>query len=49
MVRCAFVYRKGRERTGKIISASIKPTAEGYSLRMIEENEEEHVLNFDKK
>ena len=48
MVRCAFVYRKGRERTGKIISASIKPTAEGYSLTMIEENEEEHVLNFDK-
>jgi hypothetical protein len=48
MIRCAYVYRQGKENKDKIISASIKPTAEGYSFTMIEENEEEHIMNFDK-
>lgn len=48
MVRCVFVYCKGRERIGKIILVSIKFIVEGYSLIMIEENEEEYVFNFDK-
>jgi hypothetical protein len=50
MVRCnrAYFPTKSTERTGKIISASIKPTVEGYSFTMIEENGEANVLNFDK-
>ncbi|MEB3340927.1 S8 family serine peptidase [Okeania sp.] len=48
-VSCSMPYRpEESENTRKITSASIKSTAEGYSLIMIEEDGKEQVINFDK-